>query len=66
MKIDIKPDGVEFIAKIFCDLGKAILTVGFASYFFEKLPLPMRIVFVILGMVMLLVSVAIFIKKGDK
>ncbi|MDO8675434.1 MAG: hypothetical protein Q7K71_04885 [Candidatus Omnitrophota bacterium] len=55
----------EFVAKIYCDLGKNVLTVGFASYFFEKLPLPIRIVFVIVGVGLLVYSVW-FYKKGGK
>ena len=53
MKFIIDQNVVEFIAKIICDLGKAILTVGFASYFFEKLVLPLRIGFVAIGIVFL-------------
>lgn len=54
----------EFIAKNVADLGKAILTVGFASYFFEKLPVLLRVGFVLLGVVFLVVSVAIYAWKG--
>jgi len=58
----------EFIAKIVSDLGKAVLTVGFASYFFEKLPLVLRIVFTISGFVFIIASINIFekSKKGAK
>ena len=55
----------EFVAKIFCDLGKNVLTVGFASYFFEKLPLPLRIFFGMLGIALIIYSVQ-FYKKGGK
>jgi len=66
VKLTINQNVIEFIAKIICDLGKAILTVGFASYFFEKLILPLRICFVIIGIVLLIISVIlIMIKKGD-
>jgi len=67
VKFIIDQDVIEFIAKIICDLGKAILTVGFASYFFEKLVLPLRIGFVAIGIVFLGVSVIMMmfrIKKG--
>lgn len=32
----------EFVAKMIADLGKAIMTVAVASYFFERYPLIMR------------------------
>ena len=69
MKFIIDQNVIEFIAKIICDMGKAILTVGFASYFFEKLILPLRIGFVAIGLVLLGISVIVMmskIKKGDK
>ncbi len=58
----------EFIAKIISDLGKAVLTVGFASYFFEKLPLILRVVFTISGFVLIIASIHIYekSKKGVK
>jgi len=68
VKFIIDQNVIEFIAKIFCDLGKAILTVGFASYFFEKLVLPLRIGFVIVGVAFIGASVTIMmfkITKGD-
>jgi hypothetical protein len=68
VKFIIDQNVIEFIAKIFCDLGKAILTVGFASYFFEKLILPLRIGFVIIGLVLLGISIILMmskVKKGD-
>ena len=69
MKFIIDQNVIEFIAKIICDLGKAILTVGFASYFFEKLILLLRIGFVIIGLVLLGISIILMmskVKKGDK
>jgi hypothetical protein len=68
VKFIIDQNVIKFIAKIFCDLGKAILTVGFASYFFEKLILPLRIGFVIIGLVLLGISIILMmskVKKGD-
>jgi len=68
VKLTINQNVIEFIAKIICDLGKAILTVGFASYFFEKLILPLRIGFVVVvvGIALLFLSVILMmIKKGD-
>ena len=35
----IRKNRREFIAKMIADLGKAILTVGLASAFFEKFPI---------------------------
>ena len=60
MKFSFDHSVKEFIAKIICDLGKAILTVGFASYFFEKLPFPLRVAFVIFGIILILASVIIY------
>ena len=60
MKFSFDHSVKEFIAKIICDLGKAILTVGFVSYFFEKLPFPLRVAFVISGIILLLISIIIY------
>ena len=65
MKLTFDSSVKEFIAKIVCDLGKAILTVGFASYFFEKLPLPLRLAFVVVGVIMIVISVLIIAWKGE-
>ena len=54
----------EFIAKNIADLGKAILTVGFASYFFERLPALLRIGFSMLGALLVIVSIFIHPRKG--
>ena len=55
----------EFTAKIICDHGKNIVSIGFASYFFKDLPLPFRVGFVILGVIGLIGSVIMIAKKGD-
>ncbi len=56
----------EFTAKLVSDLGKNIISIGFASYFFEDLPLPFRFSFVILGLVSLIGSVVMISVKGDQ
>ena len=56
----------EFTAKIYCDLGKNIISIGFASFFFKDLALPFRIGFVILGIVLLFTSVYMISKQGEK
>ena len=66
VRIILNEETQEFIAKYFGDLSKAILTVGFASYFFEKLTLPFRIGFIILSLIFLLVSIMLMSKKGGK
>ena len=66
MRIILNEETQEFIAKYFGDLSKAILTVGFASYFFEKLTFPFRIGFVILSLMLLLLSILMLSKKGGK
>jgi len=62
--ISVDKSSREFIAKIIADLGKAILTVGFASYFFERLPVTLRIAFVALGVLLLICSVITYSWKG--
>ncbi len=68
LMITLHDETWEFIAKIVSDLGKAVLTVGFASYFFEKLPLILRVVFTIAGVTLIIYSVIIYekSKKGAK
>ena len=56
----------EFIAKIFCDMGKAVLGIGLASYFFQGKPLLLQIFLGILGLGMLVYSVYMISKKGVK
>ena len=56
----------DFTAKTIGDLGKNILTVGFASYFFKDLPLPARIVIGIVGIGFILVSIYLVDKKGGQ
>ena len=56
----------EFTAKIICDFGKNIVSIGFASYFFKDLPLPFRVGFVILGIAALIYSIYMMSKKGDQ
>ena len=53
----------EFIARNVADVGKAILAVAFASYFFERFPLVLRWSVPILGMGLLAGSVIIHPKQ---
>jgi len=56
----------EYIARQVGDLGKAILTVGLASYFFEKFPMGARIGLTCSSLVFLVMGVFIQPrKKGD-
>jgi hypothetical protein len=55
----------EFIAKYIGDLSKAIITVGFASYFFKDMPLLLRLGLFILAIVLFIVSVIIIETKGE-
>ncbi len=41
---------------LFGDLGKNVLTVALASYFFEKFPLPVRISICIIGVILLILG----------
>lgn len=54
----------EFIAKNIADLGKAILTVGFASYFFERFVMWIRVGFAIAGILFFIASIFIHPRKG--
>ena len=57
----------DYSAKMSGDLGKNILTVGFASYFFKDLPLPIRITIGIVRIGLMAISVLmIATKKGGK
>ena len=56
----------EYAAKIVGDLGKNIVSIGFASYFFKDLPLPFKVGFVILQVICLMSSVYMISKKGEK
>ena len=64
--IFINKETQEFIAKAYCDLGKNIISIGVASFFFKDMPLPFRFFFGIVGVGMLVYSVFIMAKKGDK
>ena len=54
----------DFTAKTLNDIGKNILTIGFASYFFKDLLLPVRIFLGILGIGLILWSIYLIEKKG--
>jgi len=56
----------DFTAKTINDLGKNIVSIGFASYFFKDLPLPTRIAIGILGVGLIYLSIYILDKKGAK
>ncbi len=61
----IKNETQEFIAKYLGDLSKAIITVGFASYFFKDLPFLWRIGSGSLALAFLALSVIIINNKGE-
>jgi hypothetical protein len=46
----------EYLSGQIGDLGKNILTVAFASYFFEKFPLSLRVGICIIGCVVLYIG----------
>lgn len=56
---------LEFIAKTVTDLGKGIAVVGFASYFFEKLPFFWRIVVSMLSGGLIVVGILLYPEEGD-
>jgi len=65
VKFMLTEETQEFIAKYLGDLSKAIITVGFASYFFKDLPWFLRIGFPFLAVVFLITSVIIIENKGE-
>ncbi len=56
----------EFIARIYCDLGKNVLSIGVASFFFKDMPLPFRIGFGILGLLLIIGSIYVYRNKGAR
>lgn len=65
MKLIVTRETRDFIAKYLGDLSNAIITVGFASYFFKDLPWFLRAGFLILAVVFLMISVIIIENKGE-
>jgi hypothetical protein len=49
----------EFIAKIIADLGKAIFTIGLASYFFERFSSTLKIILWLACIILFTVSIFI-------
>ena len=56
---------LEFIAKTVTDLGKGIAVVGVASYFFEKLPLPWRILVGTLSILLICAGIMLYPETGE-
>ncbi len=55
----------EFIGKMISDLGKAIVTVALASYFFKDFPLVLRIGITIFGVALLGISITFISEKEE-
>ena len=49
----------EFIAKIIADLGKAMFTIGLASYFFERFSSVLKIILWFVCIFLLILSIFI-------
>ena len=64
MKLILKKEVQDFIAKYIGDLSKAIVTIGFASHFFKESSIFWRVGFYILASVFFVTSV-IIIEKGE-
>jgi hypothetical protein len=58
--IKFSSDTKEFIARIVADLGKAVLTVGLASNFFEKFSYQFRIGIPIGGLFLLTWGIVLY------
>ena len=65
MKFILTKETIEFIAKYFGDMSKAIITVGFASYFFKEMPLYLRLGLFIFAFVLFTISVILMEIKGE-
>lgn len=65
MRIILNKKAEQCLASIYGDLGKNIVSIGVASYFFKELPLPFRIVLFIIGIGLLALNVYLVSKKGD-
>lgn len=61
-----KTDKIEFIAKTITDLGKAILVVGFASSFFEKFPMTLRIMVALLSIGFIFGGIFLYPSQGGR
>ena len=59
MRLILTKEALDFIAKYLGDLSKAILTICLASYFFEKMPLFLRLGLPVVAVVFLTISVII-------
>ena len=66
LRITLTTESQDFIAKYLGDLSKAILTVGFASYFFEKLPMILRVGFFLTALAFFIYSVILIENKGGQ
>ena len=66
LRLTLTRESQDFIAKYLGDISKAILTVGFASYFFEKLPIALRFGFIIIACGFFVLSVIIIENKGGR
>ena len=57
---------LEFIAKTFNDIGKAVFVAGLVSNFFPNLPTEHRVVIGVLSFVFMAVSILMYPNEGDK
>ena len=65
MKLIFNKSTEEFVARVYCDLGKNILSIGFATYFFKDLALPFRFGIGMLGVGLIIWSVYLIERKGE-
>ena len=56
----------EFIGKMISDLGKALVTVALASYFFKDFPLFLRIGITLFGVALLGISITFISEEKEK
>jgi len=54
----------EFLAKTITDIGKAILAVGFASYFFERYDIVLRSLLSFCALLLIFIGYILFPKEN--
>lgn len=58
---------IEFIAKTITDLGKGVVLVGLASYFFERFPFAWRIALSVWSVMLILVGIVLYPRqRGER
>ena len=62
----IKEGTLDYIARYFGDLSKAVITVGLASHFFKEMPVFLRIGLIIVAFTLFVLSAILIERKGER